>query len=193
MRHSNSFTGDVKILAMSHCAAELDLLGSNIRIRRLLPADREEFHKLARASQSFLRPWIDPPATDEQFDVYLKRLESPADEPMLVCEASSGRIAGVINIGCIVRGPLQSGFLGFWIGEPFVRRGYMSEALPLAVQYVFGDLGLHRLEANIQPGNTPSIALVRKCGFSKEGFSPKYLKVFGEWRDHERWAIVRPT
>jgi ribosomal-protein-alanine N-acetyltransferase len=55
--------------------------------------------------------------------------------------------------------------------------------------YAFGEMKLHRLEANIQPGNLPSIALVRRCGFMKEGLSPKYLRVFGEWRDHERWAV----
>jgi ribosomal-protein-alanine N-acetyltransferase len=171
-------------------ANAFDICGSLVAIRMPGAADCREFMTLAQASREFLRPWIDPPATDEQFDAYLKRLDSPADCPLLVCERRSGRIAGAINISCIVRGHFQSAFLGFWIGQPFARRGYMSEALPLVVRYAFDDLKLHRLEANIQPENAPSLALVRKCGFAKEGFSPKYLKVFGEWRDHERWAIV---
>jgi ribosomal-protein-alanine N-acetyltransferase len=174
---------------MDRGVAKWDASGARVGIRRPLGEDREEFLALARNSRAFLRPWIDPPATDEKFDAYLKRVESETDHPALVCETASGRIAGVINISCIVRGVFQSAFLGFWIGEPFARRGYMSEALPLAVRYAFETLGLHRLEANIQPGNAASIALVRKCGFDREGFSPKYLKVFGEWRDHERWAI----
>ena len=65
----------------------------------------------------------------------------------------------------------------------------MTEGMGLVLDYAFSELGLHRLEANIQPGNTASIALVRRCGFVREGFSEKYLKIGGEWRDHERWAI----
>jgi ribosomal-protein-alanine N-acetyltransferase len=66
----------------------------------------------------------------------------------------------------------------------------MGEALQQVIRIAFGRLGLHRLEANIQPNNEASIALVRACGFRKEGFSPRYLKIRGRWRDHERWAIL---
>ena len=67
----------------------------------------------------------------------------------------------------------------------------MSEAINLILKYSFNNLKLHRIEANIQPHNTASIEVVKRCGFSKEGFSPKYLKVGGKWRDHERWAIIK--
>jgi ribosomal-protein-alanine N-acetyltransferase len=66
----------------------------------------------------------------------------------------------------------------------------MTEGLKQVTRYGFGSLGLHRLEANIQPENVASIALVRACGFRKEGYSPRYLKVRGRWRDHERWALL---
>ncbi len=66
----------------------------------------------------------------------------------------------------------------------------MSEGLQLAVRCAFSTLRLHRLEANIQPGNLASVALVRRCGFVREGFSRAYLRVSGRWRDHERWALV---
>jgi ribosomal-protein-alanine N-acetyltransferase len=72
----------------------------------------------------------------------------------------------------------------------FARTGLMTEALRAAVAYAFSELGLHRVEANIQPGNTASTALVRRLGFKQEGLSPRYLRINGEWRDHERWALL---
>jgi ribosomal-protein-alanine N-acetyltransferase len=75
----------------------------------------------------------------------------------------------------------------------FARTGLMTEALRAAACYAFNDLGLHRLEANIQPDNLASIALVRRVGFKQEGFSPRYLRINGEWRDHERWALLADT
>ena len=68
----------------------------------------------------------------------------------------------------------------------------MSEGLRAVVRHAFKSLKLHRLEASIQPDNAASIALVQACGFSQEGFSPRYLKIAGRWRDHQRWAIVAP-
>ncbi len=109
----------------------------------------------------------------------------------MLCMRHSGAIAGVVNVNAIVRGFFQSAYLGYYIGEPFARQGIMSEGLKLVIGYAFGPMKLHRLEANVQPGNVASIALVRRCGFRKEGFSPRYLQVMGEWRDHERWAYWR--
>jgi ribosomal-protein-alanine N-acetyltransferase len=72
------------------------------------------------------------------------------------------------------------------------RQGFMREGLRAVTRHAFNRLGLHRLEASIQPGNAASIALARSCGFAKEGYSPRYLKLGGRWRDHERWAILAP-
>ncbi len=96
----------------------------------------------------------------------------------------------MMNFNEIVRGLFQSAYMGYWIGEPFARQGYMGEALRAALDYAFGALGLHRVEANIQPGNEASIALVKRAGFRLEGHSPRYLKIGGGWRDHERWALT---
>ena len=99
-------------------------------------------------------------------------------------------IIGAINLSQIFRGGFQNAYLGYYIGAPYAGRGYMTEALRLMLRYAFGELMLHRLEANIQPRNHPSIALVKRAGFSREGFSRRYLKICGRWRDHERWAII---
>ncbi len=87
-------------------------------------------------------------------------------------------------------GAFRSAYLGYYIGAPYARQGYMSEGIRLILQYAFKQLKLHRLEANIQPENLASIALVKRSGFVKEGYSRRYLKIGGRWRDHERWAIL---
>jgi ribosomal-protein-alanine N-acetyltransferase len=141
------------------------------------------------ASRGLHDPWLDAPATSEAFDDLLRRAATEEFEPMLVCRREDGRIVGFVNISQIIRGRLQSGFVGYGGVAGETGKGYMTEAIGLAVRRAFTELGLHRLEANIQPGNATSVALVRRCGFELEGFSPRYLKVGGQWRDHERWAI----
>jgi len=103
----------------------------------------------------------------------------------------SAELAGAINLTNLVYGVFQSGYLGYFAFKGHEGRGHMKRGLSLVVRHAFRELGLHRLEANIQPGNIASIALVRACGFSKEGYSPAYLKIGGRWCDHERWALVR--
>jgi ribosomal-protein-alanine N-acetyltransferase len=109
---------------------------------------------------------------------------------LLVRTNDDGSLAGAIPNSQIVLGPFRSGYLGYYAFEPHAGRGLMREGLDLTVRYAFGTLGLHRLEANVQPGNASSIGLVRRCGFRFEGLSPRYLKVAGRWRDHERWAVT---
>ncbi|MEU5399989.1 GNAT family N-acetyltransferase [Streptomyces sp. NPDC005963] len=100
------------------------------------------------------------------------------------------RLAGFININNIVHGSFRCGALGYGAFGHAVGRGLLSEALDLVVRHAFGPLGLHRLEANIQPANHASLALVRRAGFRLEGLSPAFLHVDGAWRDHERWALT---
>jgi [ribosomal protein S5]-alanine N-acetyltransferase len=97
---------------------------------------------------------------------------------------------GSVNLSEIVRGRFENAYLGYQVGAPFARQGYMTEALALALRIAFGPLRLHRVEANIQPRNVASIALVRRAGFRREGLSRRYLKIGGRWRDHERWALL---
>ena len=155
------------------------------------PSDRDELLRLYRASVRFHRNLASPPRRPEQFAAYLARCRQPNYASVLVCRTEDGAIVGRINVTEIVRGLHQGAFLGYEMGAPFAGRGYMTEALPLLLRYAFERLRLHRLEANIQPSNAASIALVRRAGFVREGLSRRYLKIGGRWRDHERWAILR--
>ncbi len=158
--------------------------------------DEQEFTELRRSSDAFLRKWnpMPPRSADTysraSFQRFLGDSRSLVNDRTLVCRASDGVILGNFNISQIFRAAFQSAYLGYWVGVEHARRGYMSDALPLLLRHAFRRLKLHRLEANIIPENTASIALVRGAGFQKEGYSPRYLKVRGRWRDHERWAIL---
>lgn len=146
-----------------------------------------------RASRALHRPWVSPPATPEQFAAYAERMQAPGQCGLLVVrqgEVDSPQLVGVVNITNMVMGPFCSGYLGYYAFAGFERQGLMREGLTQAVRLAFRKLKLHRLEANIQPGNAASLALVRSCGFTQEGYSAKYLKIGGRWRDHERWALV---
>jgi ribosomal-protein-alanine N-acetyltransferase len=162
---------------------------SRISIRPPERADEKAFLAAVRASRALHSPWVTAPATPAQFRDWLKRLEQPAHHSFLACRRDTGDIVGVFNISNIVLGPFRSAFLGYYGFAGHERQGLMGEGLKAVVQHAFKKLKLHRLEANIQPGNAPSLALVASGGFEKEGFSPRYLKIGGRWRDHERWAI----
>jgi [ribosomal protein S5]-alanine N-acetyltransferase len=142
-----------------------------------------------RASRTLHRPWLYAPQTPEDFREYLVRALRPTSEFFLACRLEDDAIVGFLNLGEIVRGGFQSAYLGYGAVASHAGKGYMTEALELVLRDTFTRLGLHRVEANIQPGNAASIALVRRAGFELEGVSPRYLKIGGRWRDHERWAI----
>jgi ribosomal-protein-alanine N-acetyltransferase len=161
-----------------------------VYLRTPARADRAEFVSLMRASRAFHRPWATAPTDDEAFDAYLLDSRRPDFEAMLVCRREDRAILGFFNLSHITRGSLQSAYLGYAVASKFTNQGYMREGIGLVVREAFNSLHLHRIEANIQPGNQASIALARGAGFVREGFSPRYLKIGGRWRDHERWAIL---
>ena len=164
--------------------------GARIHIRSSRPEDRDALIELTRASIRFHRRWATPPTTSAQFDQYLERCQRPNFLGLVACRKEDARIVGVFNLSEIVRGSFQSAYLGYYADVRFARRGYMTEALHLVLGRAFKQLKLHRVEANIQPENAASIALARRAGFTVEGFSRRYLKIAGRWRDHERWAIL---
>jgi ribosomal-protein-alanine N-acetyltransferase len=164
----------------------------HLELRGPSPTDREAFVEATRGSRALHRPWVHPPTTPSGFDSWLQEGGDGRRERWLVWHRGSGRLAGYIAANEIVYGALQSAYLGYWVVQGFEGRGLMREAVAAAVDHLFGRrrLRLHRLEANIQPGNAPSQALVDSLGFRLEGLSPRYLKVAGLWRDHERWALT---
>src|SRR5690242_6849276 len=133
--------------------------------------------------------WITPAATEEAFSELLDRQRSDDFEAFVVRSVADDAIVGTVYISNIFRRNLRSAYVGYAAVAGHERRGLMTEALGLVLDEAFGRLGLHRIEANIQPGNDASIALVRRLGFVKEGYSENYLRIDGAWRDHERWAI----
>ena len=153
-------------------------------------SDQAEFLRLVRESRDALYPWVSPPAGVAGLERLYRRAQAAAVVSLLVRERGTEALLGVFNLSQILRGNFRSAYLGYYGHAAFARRGFMTEGLLLVVRYAFVKVGLHRIEANIQPGNRRSIALVEKCGFAKEGFSPRYLRVAGRWRDHERWAIT---
>lgn len=163
-----------------------------VYLRPVARRDRSELLELTQQSRHLHDPWIQPPLTSLGFHNYLARTHRDDHEGLLVCCRETDRISGVININNIVRGSFLSASLGYYAGASHAGRGYMREGLELVKRYAFQDLGLHRLEANIQPDNRRSIALVERCGFEYEGLSPAFLYIDGAWRDHQRWTIWDP-
>ena len=170
--------------------AGMNLMLSPVTIRPVQASDGAELVTANLASIALHEPWVSPCRDDASFLGYLARCDGERSMGFIARERESGRIVGVVNLNEIVRGFFQSAYMGYYGMAGMEGRGLMSEAVSLVVTQAFEELGLHRVEANIQPANQPSRALVQRLGFRQEGFSPRYLRINGEWRDHERWAVV---
>jgi RimJ/RimL family protein N-acetyltransferase len=156
-----------------------------------MPAPRHEHDFLGAVvrSRRLHGSWVTAPSSSAEYRLYLKERQGPRYYKYFVCD-EAGQLCGVMNLSEIVRGSFQSAYLGYYALNPHAGKGLMSAGLSLVLDLAFGELALHRLEANIQPKNQRSIELVKRAGFRCEGLSPRYLKIAGRWRDHERWAIT---
>ena len=161
----------------------------SVTLEPFTPQRGTEFIEAARRSRRLHRGRVAPPTSLGDYRAYLKRFGERSYGHLIA--GPGGELVGVVNLNEIVRGGFQSAYLGYYLFEPFTGRGYMSEALALVLARAFRKYRLHRVEANIQPDNTASIRLVQRLGFRLEGVSPRYLKIGGRWRDHERWALTR--
>src|ERR1700744_1210274 len=158
-----------------------------VALRAPVAEDRDAFIAAMKSSAELHRPWVTPPVSAPEFDAWLTRSARADFDASLATRVADGAIVGYFNTSQIIRGPLQSAFLGYGGGGGGRGGGYMTAAPRPALEGAFP--GRHGSEANTQPGNRASIALVERCGFVREGFSERYLKIGGHWRDHLRYAI----
>jgi len=165
-------------------------VAQHVFLREPTTGDRQQIVALNRISRAFHRGWVTPPTDSEAFATWIKRCRQANVKCFLVCRLADGAIVGVFTLSQIVRGMFHSAYLGYYAGRPYAAQGHMTEGMGLVLRHAFTGMRLHRVEANIQPENVASIALVKRSGFRLEGFSPRYLKVAGRWRDHQRWAIL---
>lgn len=165
--------------------------GDRIFLRYPQMNDSAEFYEQSKSSLKFHAGFVNPPMLGNEFENFVERNDSDSNECFLICENETAVIMGMINMSQIFYKSFRNAYLGYYLFAEFSGKGFMTEALELILDFAFRDLNLHRLEANIQPHNVSSINLVKRCGFTREGFSQKYLKIGGKWRDHERWAIIK--
>jgi len=163
--------------------------GDRVILRRPTAADLELFCAEVAASEELHAGWVHPPRTPVAFEMWLEAIKRPSVEAHLAT-TRDGRLAAVVNINNIFRGSLQSGSLGYYGFAATGGEGLVRESVALVVRRAFRELGLHRVEANIQPHNAASKRLVEALAFRHEGFSPSYLMVGGQWRDHDRFALL---
>jgi len=159
-------------------------------------SDFEQWSALRAQSRAFLTPW-EPiwPADDLTRTAFRKRIrqywrdiDQDTAYPYFIFDPEAEMLVGALTLSNVRRGVAQTATLGYWIGAPHARQGYMTSAVRLICEFAFRHLGLHRVEAACLPHNTPSIGLLRKCGFAHEGLARGYLKIAGEWRDHLLFA-----
>jgi len=177
---------------------DLPIRGDGVYLRYSEMRDFEEWAALREKSRAFLTPW-EPlwPLDDLTRASYRYRVrrhteEAARDEAFtfFVFREEDDALIGGLSLGHIRRGVSQSATLGYWMGEPFAGKGYMTRAVRAVLAYCFDKQGLHRVEAACLPTNEPSRRLLERVGFQYEGFARAYLNINGQWRDHLLFAIL---
>jgi [ribosomal protein S5]-alanine N-acetyltransferase len=161
--------------------------------------DWRQWSELRDASAEFLSKWEPVWATDHltrrSFTnrvYWAQRAEAQGTAlPMLLIRREDNQLLGALTLDNIRRGPAQAGTLGYWIGQPYSRQGYMREAILALTHHAFTRLDLSRMEAACLPENAPSRGVLEKCGFKYEGVAQSYLQINGRWRNHVLYANLR--
>lgn len=172
--------------------------GERVVLRFPSLADYPQWAELRSKSRRFLEPWEPVWTVDEltrlgyrrRLKRYQREMREGSGFPFFIFSADEALLLGGLTLSHIQRGVTQSASVGYWIGEPHARRGYMTDALQATIRFSFETLRLHRLEAACLPGNDASIALLEKTGFTREGYARSYLCIDGRWQDHLLFAIV---
>jgi len=180
-------------------APGVTLAGPRVTLRAPVARDARAWAELRQQSQEFLTPWEPtwPPDGASRAAFHRRRIQirdewrAGTGHGFLIFEREKDILVGGITLSNLRYGVAATGSLGYWIGEPFARRGYMTEAIGCVLDHGFGDLDLHRVEAACLPHNDASRGLLLKCGFLEEGQARGYLKIDGRWRDHTLFAILR--
>jgi ribosomal-protein-alanine N-acetyltransferase len=162
----------------------------SVALRPLQLSDESEFLNNSIASKKLHRNWVIVPRTKRQFWEYVNEMNSDTNKAFAVIDKNTFAIVGVVEFRDIFMFDFKNSYISYYAFHQYLRQGFMKSGVLKAVDFAFKKLRLHRLEANIQPENKASIALVKSCGFKKEGFSPKFIKKGGKWKDHERWALL---
>jgi ribosomal-protein-alanine N-acetyltransferase len=174
------------------------LEGRFVYLRPPARGDYERWRELRESSRGFLTPWEPAWTADAHSRAnYLHRVKLAAEEwrsdqsySFLIFRQADDALVGGVTLGQVRRGVAQTASLGYWIGEPYAHRGYMTEALACLIGYAFGELGLHRIEAACLPHNEASRGLLTKLGFKEEGRAREYLRIDGRWQDHILFALL---
>lgn len=170
------------------------LAGNRVYLRPPRRIDQQSFIVNARASRALHGRWVKAPGSPAAYAAYLARYRpasaSPSHAGFLVLRSADDALAGVFNFSEIVRGVFRSAYVGYYGFASLAGGGYMTEGFALALDIAFRQLRLHRVEANVQPANVRSLALLKRVGFTREGYSRRYVKIAGRWRDHVRLAML---
>ena len=170
--------------------------GVTVLLRPLTVDDGPVFQSVRRANAAWLEPWDatspDPAAQGRTFADLVAQYDADArgGRALPLAVEVGGRLVGQLSVGSIVLGSFRSCYVGYWVSRSVAGQMVIPTALALAGDHVLGTVGLHRIEVNIRPENTASLAVVRKLGFRYEGRRPHYLHIAGEWRDHVSFALT---
>ncbi|MPZ56080.1 MAG: GNAT family N-acetyltransferase [Rhizobiales bacterium] len=175
------------------------IIGDGVLLRAPQPADYTDWAELREASRAFLVPWEPTwPADDLTRGAFRRRLRRYAEDqradlayPFFLFLQHDNVLIGGLTLGNIRRGVAQAGSLGYWMGAPYARQGLMTAAVRALAAFAFSTLRLHRIEAACIPANTPSIRLLEKIGFAREGYAREYLCINGVWQDHLLYARLK--
>ena len=182
----------------SSMPAALAPRGYGVALRAPVMSDFPQWADLRELSRGYLTPW-EPiwPSDDLTRSGFRRRLRRYADDasadrayPFLVFRESDGTLLGGVTLANERRGIVQAGTIGYWVGQPYTGQGVMTAALRVLLPTLFGELNLHRIEAACIPTNLPSVRVLEKCGFSREGLARRYLCINGIWQDHLLYGML---